>query len=223
VRRPLPVHPGKADKFRAGKHFAFVSLAAVTKLWLLQHPTVSFGSALPDSVQQAGWDRVLLVEDQPHLGSAVQVHVRQAANGSVRRKENVMTARRMMMVLASAVLSGSLLATGAQARGGGGGGGGGGHGGGGFGGGGHMGGFGGAQMGSFGGGHYGSGYGRGHYGYGRHYGYGYGRRYYGYGYYGLDCPYYTPYGWSYSCTYWMVRRFGSCPRAAFAILKGSFA
>jgi hypothetical protein len=43
------------------------------------------------------------------------------------------------------------------------------------------------------------GYGGGHYGYG----YGYRRHYFGNGYYGygLGCQYYTPYGWSYSCTY----------------------
>src|SRR5258705_7073120 len=61
-------------------------------------------------------------------------------------KENVMTGRRTMMVLATALLAGSLLATGAQAHGGGGGGGGGGgHGGGG--------GFSAGSMGGFGGGH----------------------------------------------------------------------
>jgi hypothetical protein len=126
-------------------------------------------------------------------------------DGSAPRKENVMTGRRTMMVLATALLAGSLLATGAQARGGGGGGGGGGHGGGGggFGGGGfggaHMGSFGGSgfsggHMGGFGGGHFGgtrmAGVGRGHYGYGRH------RGFYDYGY---SCPYYSydPY----TCTY----------------------
>jgi hypothetical protein len=56
-----------------------------------------------------------------------------------------------------------------------------------------MGGFAGTHTGGFGGGHYANGYGRGHYGYGRHR--------YGYYDYGAACPYYTPYGWSYSCTY----------------------
>jgi hypothetical protein len=75
-------------------------------------------------------------------------------DGSARRKEKLMTVRRTMMVLATALLAGSLLATGAQARGGGGGGGG--HGGGGFGGGGFGGGgFHGGGVGSFAGGFHG--------------------------------------------------------------------
>jgi hypothetical protein len=115
-----------------------------------------------------------------------------------------------MMILASAVLAGSLVATGAQARGGGGGGhggGGGGHGG--FGGG-HMGGFGGAHIGGLGAGRVG-GFGGGHVGgfdAGRvahadhaHFG----RRRFSGGYYGygLDCPYYPTYAytWPYNCTY----------------------
>jgi hypothetical protein len=110
---------------------------------------------------------------------------REIINGSGRSKENVMTGRRTMMVLATALLAGSLLATGAQARGGG------------FSAG-TMGGFGGGHVGGFGGGHM-AGFrgsrmadmGRDHYG----------RRGYG-GYYDYgSCPYYTSYDWPYTCTY----------------------
>jgi hypothetical protein len=117
--------------------------------------------------------------------------------GSGRRKENVMTGRRTMMVFATALLAGSLLATGAQARGGGGGGG---HGGGGGFSAGSMGGFGGGHVGGFGGGHM-AGFrgsrmadmGRDHYGFGR-------RGYGGYSDYD-SCPYYTSNDWPYTCTY----------------------
>jgi hypothetical protein len=118
------------------------------------------------------------------------------ADGSVRRKEKLMTGRRTMMVLATALLAGSLLATGAQARGGGGGGGG--HGGGGFGGGGG----GGFNGGGFHGGSFAGGF---HVGpgpvvrgfHGHDFGHRYGYRPYGYwNDYAYNYPYYT-YGDSY--------------------------